>query len=134
MTLVDSNVLLDVLSRDPRWLIWSVDALDAQAAGGPLLINEIVYAELSARMRSEAELDAAITALKVQFERSPLSALFLAGHVFRRYKTAGGTRVGVLPDLFIGAHAQVTGCPVLTRDARRYRTYFPDVALITPDQ
>src|ERR1700733_11950434 len=134
MTLVDTNVLLDVLSRDPRWLIWSVDALDAQAASGPLLINEIVYAELSGQMRSEAELDAAIAELNVRFERSPRSALFLAGRVFRRYKTAGGTRAGVIPDLFIGAHAQVIGCPVLTRDVRRYRTYFPDVALITPDE
>ena len=112
MTLVDTNVLLDVLSRDPRWLIWSVDALDAQAASGPLLINEIVYAELSGQMRSEAELDAAIAELNVRFERSPRSALFLAGRVFRRYKTAGGTRAGVIPDLFIGAHAQVIGCPV----------------------
>ncbi|MGD0023563.1 MAG: type II toxin-antitoxin system VapC family toxin [Xanthobacteraceae bacterium] len=132
MTLVDSNVLLDVLSGDPRWLAWSVDALDARAAAGRLLINEVVYAELSVRMNSEAELDKAVIRLNVHFERSPQRALFLAGQSFRRYRTAGGTRTGVLSDLFIGAHAQVLGCPVLTRDVRRYRTYFPDVEIIAP--
>jgi predicted nucleic acid-binding protein len=132
MTLVDSNVLLDVLSGDPHWLGWSVDALDARAAVGRLLIDEVIYAELSVRMASEAELNEAVARLNVSFERSPQRALFLAGQSFRRYRNAGGTRTGVLADLFIGAHAQILGCPVLTRDVRRYRTYFPDVELISP--
>jgi predicted nucleic acid-binding protein len=134
MTLVDSNVLLDVLSRDPRWLAWSVDALGARAEAGRLLINEIIYAELSIRMNSEAELKAEVARLNVSFERSPQRALFLAGQSFRRYRNAGGTRTSVLSDLFIGAHALVLDCPILTRDVRRYRTYFPDVELITPEQ
>jgi predicted nucleic acid-binding protein len=133
MTLVDSNVLLDVLSGDPHWLTWSVDALDARAAVGRLLIDEVIYAELSVRMASEAELNAAVARLNVSFERSPQRALFMAGQSFRRYRNAGGTRTGVLANLFIGAHAQILGCPVLTRDVRRYRTYFPDVELISPD-
>lgn len=133
MTVVDSNVLLDVLSADPRWLAWSIDALEALAPAGRLLINEAIYAELSVRMPSERELNRQIARLGVSFERSPQRALFLAGQTFRRYRSAGGTRTGVLPDLFIGAHAQVLGCPVLTRDVRRYRTYFPTVELITPE-
>jgi len=133
MTLVDTNVLLDVLSADARWLAWSIDALEASAAAGPLLINEIIYAELSVRMLSEAELNRQIERLGVSFERSPQHALFLAGQTFSHYRRAGGTRTGVLSDLFIGAHALVLGCPVLTRDVRRYRTYFPAVELISPD-
>lgn len=133
MTLVDTNVLLDVLSGDSRWLAWSIDALEASAGAGRLLINEVIYAELAVRMLSEAELDRQIERLGVSFEPSPRRALFLAGQTFRRYRSAGGTRTGVLSDLFIGAHAQVLGCPVLTRDVRRYRTYFPAVDLISPD-
>lgn len=133
MTLVDTNVLLDVLSGDSRWLAWSIDALEASAAAGRLLINEVIYAELAVRMLSEAELDRQIERLGVSFEPSPRRALFLAGQTFRRYRSAGGTRTGVLSDLFIGAHAQVLGCGVLTRDVRRYRTYFPAVELISPD-
>lgn len=132
MTLVDSNVLMDVLSADPHWLSWSVDALVARSVVGRLLINEVIYAELSVRMNSETELNADLGRLNVRFERSPQHALFLAGQAFRRYRSAGGTRTGVLSDLFIGAHAQVLECPILTRDVRRYRTYFPGVELITP--
>ncbi|MGH7247743.1 MAG: type II toxin-antitoxin system VapC family toxin [Pseudomonadota bacterium] len=133
MTLVDSNVLLDVLSGDPHWLAWSVAALDARAAAGRLLINEVIYAELSVRINSETELNREVARFNVSFARSPQRALFLAGQSFRRYRTAGGARTDVLADLFIGAHAKVLGCPVLTRDLRRYRTYFPDVELITPE-
>lgn len=133
MTLVDTNVLLDVLSGDSRWLAWSIDALEACAGAGRLLINEIIYAELAVRMLSEAELYRQIERLGISFEPSPRRALFLAGQTFRLYRSAGGTRTGVLSDLFIGAHAQVLDCPVLTRDVRRYRTYFPAVDLISPD-
>jgi hypothetical protein len=133
MTLVDTNVLLDLLTNDPRWLEWSVANLRVRAAEGPLLINEVVYAEMAGHVRTEAELDMAIEELKVRLERTPKSALFLAGETFRRYRRLGGVRTGVLPDFFIGAHAQFVRLPILTRDTQRYRTYFPDVELIAPE-
>jgi len=132
MTLVDTNVLLDVLTNDIHWLSWSVASLRAQSTKGPLFINEVVYAEMAGHVSNEAELDASVQTFEVRLDRAPKSALFLAGETFRRYRRMGGTRTGVLADFFIGAHAQVLGCPVLTRDVRRYRTYFPDVELITP--
>jgi predicted nucleic acid-binding protein len=132
VTLVDTNVLIDVLSDDPNWRSWSQEKLEERSDEGPLLINEVVYAELSSRFAAEGQLDEAIWELNVALERSPKSALFLAGQAFERYRRAGGTRTGVLPDLFIGAHAQVEHLPILTRDVRRYRTYFPAVTLIAP--
>lgn len=134
MTLVDTNVLLDVLSNDPRWSEWSLRHLAGRAAMGPVIINEIVYAEMSARMDSQAEVERALENFDVRFERVPTRVLFLAGKSYHRYRSSGGIRTGVLPDFFIGAHAQVLHMPILTRDVRRYRTYFPDVALITPQQ
>ncbi len=134
MTLVDTNVLLDILSDDPRWLEWSLRQLAQRAAMGPVIINEIVYAEMSARMASQAEVERALADFAVRFDRVPMRALFLAGQSYRRYRSSGGIRTGVLPDFFIAAHAQVLGCPVLTRDVRRYRTYFPNVVLITPEK
>jgi predicted nucleic acid-binding protein len=132
MTLVDTNVLADVLTHDSAWYTWSAEALRRRAVFGALLINEVVYAELSVRADSEVKLDKALTALDVELARTPTPALFLAGKTFYRYRTAGGTRSGVLPDFFIGAHAQVARWPLLTRDVGRYRTYFPDVELIAP--
>jgi predicted nucleic acid-binding protein len=132
MTLVDTNVLLDVLTNDPRWLSWSVSNLRIRANSGPLLVNEVIYAEMAGHVSTESELDAAVEELQVTLERMPKSALFLAGEIFRRYRRAGGVRTGVLADFFIGAHAQVIRSPILTRDVRRYRTYFPEVELITP--
>ena len=132
MTLVDTNVLLDVLTNDPRWLSWSVSNLRFRANSGPLLINEVIYAEMAGHVSTESELDAAVEELQVTLERMPKTALFLAGEIFRRYRRAGGVRTGVLADFFIGAHAQVIRSPILTRDVRRYRAYFPDVKLITP--
>jgi predicted nucleic acid-binding protein len=133
MTLVDTNVLLDVLTNDPHWLHWSVSHLDVRSHAGPLLINEIIYAEMAGHVSNESELDTAVEELQVRLERTPKSALFLAGEIFRRYRRAGGARTGVLADFFIGAHARVMNLPILTRDVRRYRTYFPEVALITPE-
>jgi predicted nucleic acid-binding protein len=133
MTLVDTNVLLDILSDDPRWSAWSVRQLAERSALGPVTINDAIYAELSARMDNQAQLEQALADLSVIFDRVPMRALFLAGQSYRRYRSAGGSRTGVLPDLFIGAHAHVVGCPILTRDVRRYRTYFPGVELITPE-
>jgi predicted nucleic acid-binding protein len=132
VTLVDTNVLIDILSDDPNWRFWSRDRLKERSASGPLLINEVVYAELSLGFATEDELDNAILELNVFLEWSPKSALFLAGQTFEQYRRAGGARTGVLPDLFIGAHAQVARVPILTRDVRRYRTYFPAVELIAP--
>jgi predicted nucleic acid-binding protein len=133
MTLVDTNVLLDVLSDDPRWSAWSVRQLAERSALGPVIINDAIYAELSARMDNQAQLEQALGDLDVSFDRAPMRALFLAGQSYRRYRSFGGIRTGVLPDLFIGAHAHIVGCPILTRDVRRYRTYFPGVELITPE-
>jgi predicted nucleic acid-binding protein len=132
MTLVDTNVLLDVLSNDPRWAEWSLRHLARRAALGPVIVNEIVYAEMSARMESQSQVEQALGNLDVGFDRVPRRALFLAGQSYSHYRASGGICTGVLADFFIGAHAQVIGCPVLTRDVRRYRTYFPDVELITP--
>ncbi len=134
MTLVDTNVLLDVLTNDSHWLSWSVANLRIQSMKGPLLINEVIYAEMAGHVSNEAELDASVQEFEVRLDRAPKSALFLAGETFRRCRRMGGIRTGVLADFFIGAHAQVLGCPVLTRDVRRYRTYFPNVLLITPAQ
>jgi len=131
MILVDTNVLLDVLTGDPEWSEWSIIALRDHAAS-PLAINEIVYAEMAGHTPSEKELDSAISLLNLNLERIPKSALYLAGQVFYRYRRMGGVRTGVLPDFFIGAHAQIAGLPILTRDLRRYRTYFPKVKLISP--
>jgi predicted nucleic acid-binding protein len=132
MTLVDTNILLDILSNDPVWSEWSLRQFAQRAGLGPVNINEIVYAEVSAQMESQPEVDQALEDLYVVLDRMPMHALFLAGKAYSRYRSSGGVRTGVLPDFFIGAHAQVLGCPLLTRDVRRYRTYFPDVELVTP--
>jgi predicted nucleic acid-binding protein len=132
VTLVDTNVLIDIVSDDPNWRPWSRDRLKERSALGPLLINEVIYAELSVGFAAEQELDDAIQEWNVVFRRSPKSAFFLAGQAFEQYRRGGGARTGVLPDLFIGAHAQVERFPILTRDVRRYRAYFPAVELISP--
>ena len=132
MTLVDTNVLIDILSADPTWSAWSLGQLLRRSTEGALLINEVIYAELSTRIETEAELDSIISDLSVELERTPKHALFLAGKAFKQYRAAGGTRTGVLPDFFIGAHAEVAGLTILTRDARRYAQYFPDVKVVAP--
>jgi predicted nucleic acid-binding protein len=134
MTLVDTNVILDVLTHDAAWLEWSVEQLHRQRELGRLSINEIGYAELAVRMESETELQFALNELSLTLDRTPTPALFLAGKAFQRYRRAGGPRHAILPDFFIGAHAQVERLAILTRDARRYRRYFPDVLLITPER
>jgi hypothetical protein len=132
MILADSNVLIDVLSRDKTWLDWSAGQLDFFSASGAIFVNEIIYAEIAAQMASEADLDAALVTFGATLERMPKSAMYLAGRAFARYRKSGGTRTGVLADFFIGAHAETMGLPILTRDVRRYRAYFPKVALVTP--
>ncbi|CDZ58562.1 type II toxin-antitoxin system VapC family toxin [Neorhizobium galegae] len=133
MTLVDTNVLLDLVTNDPIWADWSVAHLEAASLAGPLLINDVIYAELAVRYGRIEELDAFIEEAGLELTSLPRAALFLAGKIFGQYRGAGGSRTGVLPDFFIGAHAAVWKLPLLTRDIGRYRTYFPTVELITPD-
>ncbi|KIZ47454.1 MULTISPECIES: type II toxin-antitoxin system VapC family toxin [Rhodopseudomonas] len=132
MTLVDSNILIDIFSQNPQWWHWSLERMEEAARGGPLIINDVVYAETSIRFRSIDEFDVVLEKARLTISPIPRQALFLAGKAFARYRNAGGTRTGVLPDLFIGAHAEVEGLPLLTRDPQRYRTYFPKVQLIAP--
>lgn len=133
MTLVDTNVLSDILSGNPSWIKWSAEALALRSGIGPLMVNDVVYAELSMGMPSPDELDRYLGQLEVQLSRTPKNALFRAARAFHAYRASGGIRTGVLPDFFIGAHAEVERLPILTRDPQRYRTYFPKVELITPD-
>ena len=130
--LVDSNVILDVVSQDARFLEWSQTALEHHAASG-LMANAMIYAELCCNAKSSAEVDALLDALEIKILEIPRSALFLAGQAHVAYQRRGGSRSSGLPDFFIGAHAEVTGMPLLTRDLGRYRTYFPTVTLIHPD-
>ena len=132
MTLIDTNILVDVLSGQPAWRAWSVDALDRRSAAGALFITDVVYAELAPLFPARDLLDAALADLDVTLRRIPELALFQAGRAFEQYRRKGGPRLSILADFFIGAHAEVTGLPILTRDTRRYQTYFPDVELIAP--
>ena len=133
MTLVDSNILLDIFTRTPNWWEWSLRRLEEAALHGQLLINDVIYAETSIRFPSIGDFDAALAPIGLTVARIPPEALFLAGKAFARYRTAGGVRTGVLPDFLIGGHAAVEQLPLLTRDPRRYRQYFPTVVLITPE-
>jgi hypothetical protein len=130
--LVDSNVLLDVLTEDERWFEWSSEALARCADASVLAIDPIIYAEVSIRFRRIEDLEAAL--LERRFERLslPFEAAFLAGKVFLRYRRRGGARGAPLPDFYIGAHAAVSGLALLTRDARRYRSNFPRLELFAP--
>lgn len=133
MTLVDTNVLLDVATDDPKWARWSLHQLDAAAIRGRLLINAVVYAEFSIGYSLIEEADRILAAVGLDVAEIPRAALFLAGKVFQRYRAHGGSRTGVLPDFFIGAHAAVAQLPLLTRDPRPYRTYFTGITIIAPD-
>ncbi len=133
MTLVDSSVLLDVVTDGEVWADWSQAQLERAALRGPLIINDVVYAEISTRFTSAEAVDSMLLDLSVDVAPMPRSALFLAGKAYLQYRASGGTRTGVLADFFIGAHAAVEALPLLTRDARRYRHYFPTVALIAPE-
>jgi predicted nucleic acid-binding protein len=128
--LVDTNVLVDVLENDPDWSDWSVAQLRAQAQIHRLVINPVIYAELSLTFSTVEALDDALAGLQIPMIEIPRPALFLAGKAFVRYRRRGGTKTNVLADFFIGAHAAVAGLPVLTRDVRRIAGYFPTVALI----
>ncbi|MET0879466.1 MAG: type II toxin-antitoxin system VapC family toxin [Tardiphaga sp.] len=132
MTLVDTNVVIDVLLGDPQWFAWSSVLLKLRSDRGPIFVNDIVYAELAARFDHETSLDQALATMDLTLHRLPKPALFLAGQAFRRYRNAGGPRTSLIADFIIGAHAAAAHIPLLTRDPRRYQTYFPDVELIAP--
>ena len=132
VVLVDTNVLLDVLEDDPDWGDWSLRQLRIQAKVHELVINPVIYSELSLGFESVAALDSTVTGMGLLVAELPRAALFLAGRAFVEYRRSGGTKANVLADFFIGAHAAVLGCAILTRDGRRYRNYFPRVRLIVP--
>ena len=132
VTLVDSNVILDIVTEDPQWLDWSSAMLEEAAESGRLAINAMVYAEVGVRFDRIEDLEEAVPSDYFRRETIPLEAAFLAGKCFEKYRSRGGERRSPLPDFFIGAHAAVSGMTLLTRDARRYRSYFPRLRIVAP--
>ena len=132
--MLDTNVLLDILTADPRWLNWSTEQFRLAASAGPILINPILYAELAAGFDSRADLDHWLR--PALFKRLPLpyEAGFRASQAFVEYRRTGGNKLSPLPDFYIGAHAEHAGLTLVTRDAARYRTYFPKLKLIAPEK
>ncbi len=131
-TLVDSNVILDVVTEDADWVDWSASMLARAAESGRLVINPLVYAEVSCGFDRIEALDEALPLEYFVREPLPWAAAFLAGKIFLQYRRSGGVRSVPLPDFFIGAHAAVAGYTLLTRDARRFSTYFPRLQIIAP--
>ncbi len=131
-TLVDSCVLIDVLADDPAWADWSLDQLERCAALGPLLINPLILAEISPRFERASDLEVALAGLPLVKAALPWDAAFLAGQAFKVYRQSQGLKTSPMPDFYIGAHALVGQLQLLTRDAARYRSYFPTLALVAP--
>jgi predicted nucleic acid-binding protein len=131
--LIDSNVLLDLMSEDARWFSWSAKALAQAVESSRVVINPIIYAEVSIRYSRIEDLNEALPKAMIDWEPIPYEAAFLAGKVFSIYRQRGGTKRSPLPDFFIGAHASVAGYSLLTRDAVRYRAYFPRLSVIAPN-
>ncbi len=129
--LVDSNVLIDILAKNPVWEEWSAQMLRDAANRARLLINAVIYAEVSVNYDRIEVVDESLPNF-IEREQIPYEAAFSAGKAFRQYRRRGGTRRSPLPDFFVGAHAMIGGYELLTRDPRRYRTYFPAVRLIAP--
>jgi len=132
-TLVDSNVLIDVVVRDEQWAAWSIEALIEALDAGPVFVDQVVFAEVSIGYRTAEACQDALAVQGIERVPIPWPAAFLAGRAFAAYRDRGGTKLALLPDFFIGAHAAVAGLRLLTRDASRYRTYFPTVELIAPE-
>ncbi|NER52582.1 MAG: type II toxin-antitoxin system VapC family toxin [Symploca sp. SIO1A3] len=130
--MVDSNVILDVITEDPQWFDWSSQMLTDYANQGDLVINPIIYAEIAIGFNQPEEVEEALPEDFFRRDPLPYSAAFLAGQSFLAYRRRGGERRSPLPDFYIGAHAAVANLPLLTRDVNRYQTYFPSVQLITP--
>lgn len=132
MILVDSSVLIDLIEDHPHWRIWSEGALVRASGTDDLAINVLVYAEISRSFASAAKVDAFLRSTVIAVEAIPATAAFAAARAHQTYREAGGARTATLPDFFIGAHAAEAGWPLLTRDPKRVRTYFPALKLITP--
>jgi predicted nucleic acid-binding protein len=130
--LVDTNVLIDVATEDARWLQWSSAQLANAMASGRVAVNPVIYAEFSVQYATIEEVEAALSGFDFQRLAIPYEAAFLAGKVFKSYRSRGGRRNAPLPDFFVGAHAAVEGLALLTRDAKRYREYFPKLKIIAP--
>ena len=131
--LVDSNVLLDIATNDPKWFQWSEAALESAANESVLVINPLVYAEVSVAYKRIEDIEAVLPPEVFRRDQLPYEAAFLAGKAFLQYRKRGGAQRAPLPDFYIGAHAAVAGFRLLTRDDARYRTYFPTVTLISPE-
>ena len=131
-TLLDSDVLLDLLTEDEEWFDWSAAMVGQAGDTGPLFINPIIYAEVSARFSSVEDLDESLPPAYYRRAELPWAAGFLAGQAYLKYRRGGGTRRSPMPDFYVGAHAAVADLTLLTRDARRYRAYFPTLRLIAP--
>ena len=132
MLLVDTHVLVDVLQDDPQWSEWSIGQLRTQASIHELVINPVIYAELSLSFSTFEALDKVVATLELALHEIPRPALFLAGKAYLQYRRRSGGKTQVLPDFFIGAHAAVQGWALLTRDASRFRTCFPTLQVIAP--
>jgi hypothetical protein len=132
MLLVDTNVLVDVLQNDPQWAEWSISQLRAQAKLHALVINPVIYAEVSLSFSTLEALEEVVHTLALALREIPRPALFLAAKAYAQYRRRGGSKRQVLPDFFIGAHAAVERWPLLTRDASRFRTYFPTLEVLAP--
>ncbi len=132
VVLVDTNVLLDVLEDDPQWAEWSQQQLETVSLADSLAINAVIYSELSMAFERIEDLEAVMAEASLTLEPIPREALFLAGKAFLDYRRRQGTKQGLLPDFYIGAQAAVNDWPILTRDVRRYHSYFPTVRLIAP--
>lgn len=131
MTFVDSCILIDIFNDDAQWRSWSVEQVSRALPRG-LCINAIVYAEVSGSFSTQQDISAAIKQGRLDVKDIPMKAAYLAADAFKRYRQNNGQFKTALPDFFIGAHAQILSCPLLTRDPQRFATYFPDVELITP--
>jgi predicted nucleic acid-binding protein len=132
-TILDSNVVLDVLGDKPDWKAWSMKWIDRCKQDGPLVLNAITFAEVAAEFQSFQSAAGLLEVIGLVHEHIPVQSAYRAGHAHKAYRTAGGMRERVLPDFLIGAHAFVSGHRILTRDGARYRTYFPSVDIIAPD-
>jgi len=131
MILVDSNIILDILTEDPNWYDWSASTLETLAEDNKLIINDVIYSEISISFRYIEELEEILTNSFIM-QPIPKEALFLAGKVFVKYKNAGGVKQSTLPDFFIGAHASILGIPLLTRDKKGYKNNFLNLKIICP--
>ena len=134
MTFVDTNILIDIATGNSTWAGWSRRAMVSAHARGPLFINAVIYAEFAIGFEAQSHCDTEIEAFGLTLADMPKSAAFRAAQAFRSYRRAGGARTRTLPDFFIGAHASVADAPLLTRDVRRYRAYFPELTLIAPEE